>query len=517
MDVDEIGRHRPPAMALPGGGDKKLAVVFSRAGLWCGAAGDVLFLDRPLWNGAMKGIVRRASRESMALAENTGLIGKTRKSEPERGDMPSLQGSLFDAIDRCAAPPELVTLIAEAVYDNWLDLFELLDSRPLALSEEEVAFYHRMMRAVEFNEGGGTDANWPILLSRIQRRVALLSLLSLLPRETPSPTPSAASPSRPSPSSGPSSARFQANASEAVSFREALAQVSSGLKREVPFRRTTFKQSLTSRSSQDAKKKPTDENQRALDRLSYLGGILIPLPIIAGILSMGDTYGPEGKKFYVFWVIALPLSALTVLLIYADTIRKAEVWVEIGADRVVPSLASDSETGGGGGDGGVNGVSLSPVGVELKNSLSVSVGRRQQGQQGQQGQQDGDDREPQSPPQQDNVVFTVDHDAEERNVGIPTMTAAAAAAMQLPDGEIRGLVLDEMSPASRWSTGQIQVPLVILERPSDGRKPKAWKREQLGWTGAIRSILYKRPRAGTDIPDGVAALEKPSRRRTTSY
>jgi hypothetical protein len=57
---------------------------------------------------------------------------------------------------------------------------------------------------------------------------------------------------------------------------------------------------------------------------------------------------------------------------------------------------------------------------------------------------------------------------------------------------------------------------VILERPVDGSKPKAWKREQLGWGGAIQAALFKKFRDGSDLPDGVAAREKPGRWKANS-
>jgi hypothetical protein len=62
-----------------------------------------------------------------------------------------------------------------------------------------------------------------------------------------------------------------------------------------------------------------------------------------------------------------------------------------------------------------------------------------------------------------------------------------------------------------------QVPTFILEKPADGGQPKAWRREQLGWAGAIRAILYKKFRDGGDVPEGVAACERPGRRTSNPY
>ncbi|KAJ4306927.1 hypothetical protein N0V88_000299 [Collariella sp. IMI 366227] len=265
-DVDAMGRCLPPVIALPGAGNGKFAVIFSRLGFWHGKAGDVLFLDQPLWKAGLPG-VSNASRELMVFVAN--IEHRTETTQPTREQAPALQDVLIGALEHCSgdSTPELGALIDQAIYNHWLDLFDTLDARPQTLCDGTVAFYGQMMRSMEFNEEG-------------ENNPSLHSGTFLNP-------------------SGPSC------------------------------------------SSQDGTKKPPiDENQRALDRLSYLGGVLVPLPIVASVLSMGETYGPGGEKFYMFWAVALPLSALTVLLIYADTIRKAEVWVEIGSERVVPSLGS---------------------------------------------------------------------------------------------------------------------------------------------------------------------------------
>jgi hypothetical protein len=192
----------------------------------------------------------------------------------------------------------------------------------------------------------------------------------------------------------------------------------------------------------------------------------------------------------------VPLAGLTVLLIYADTIRKAEVWVEIGADLVMPSPGS----GGGGSESSNGEENTGPVDGEVKHGAPPVAWRRQR--------VDGGEEERPSP--LGNVPFVVDHDVEERIIGMPTAASVAAAGASVqPEDEAVGWM-----PRRRWSMGWGQVPLVILERPADGSKPKAWKREQLGWSGAIRTILYKKFRDGSDVPEGVAACERRGRRKT---
>ncbi|KAL1901449.1 hypothetical protein Sste5346_001854 [Sporothrix stenoceras] len=70
----------------------------------------------------------------------------------------------------------------------------------------------------------------------------------------------------------------------------------------------------------------TPQGQIALSRISYMGGILLPFSIIAGVLSMSDPFGPGDRLFWVFWVITLPITCFTLTIIYADDIRRAYIW-----------------------------------------------------------------------------------------------------------------------------------------------------------------------------------------------
>lgn len=70
----------------------------------------------------------------------------------------------------------------------------------------------------------------------------------------------------------------------------------------------------------------TPQGQIALSRISYMGGILLPFSIIAGVLSMSDPFGPGDRLFWVFWVMTLPITCFTLTIIYADDIRKSYIW-----------------------------------------------------------------------------------------------------------------------------------------------------------------------------------------------
>lgn len=76
-----------------------------------------------------------------------------------------------------------------------------------------------------------------------------------------------------------------------------------------------------------------DESSRGIDRVSYLGGILLPFTIVPSIMSMADPFGPAGPRFWVFWAVTAPLTVIALLIIYADSIRTASVWTEISIDK----------------------------------------------------------------------------------------------------------------------------------------------------------------------------------------
>ncbi|KAI9639955.1 hypothetical protein NHQ30_011685 [Ciborinia camelliae] len=64
------------------------------------------------------------------------------------------------------------------------------------------------------------------------------------------------------------------------------------------------------------------ETRQSINRVTYLGGVLLPFSIIAAIFSMGGNFQPGGDQFFIFWVIAIPVCLLTTALIYADSIRR---------------------------------------------------------------------------------------------------------------------------------------------------------------------------------------------------
>ncbi|KAM0369002.1 hypothetical protein HYE67_002702 [Fusarium culmorum] len=87
--------------------------------------------------------------------------------------------------------------------------------------------------------------------------------------------------------------------------------------------------------AQQAQDEPKDANARSLDRIAYLGGLLLPLTVVSGILSIESTYGPEGSSFWVFWLASGLCSILALLVIYADHLRTLDVWMEVAANEIL--------------------------------------------------------------------------------------------------------------------------------------------------------------------------------------
>jgi hypothetical protein len=60
---------------------------------------------------------------------------------------------------------------------------------------------------------------------------------------------------------------------------------------------------------------------RSVDFLTSLATIFVPISLVAGILSMGGDFAAGQDKFWVFWVVAVPLILLGVVLIFTGFLR----------------------------------------------------------------------------------------------------------------------------------------------------------------------------------------------------
>ena len=174
-----------------------------------------------------------------------------------------------------------------------------------------------------------------------------------------------------------------------------------------------------------------DESSRGLDRISYLGGILLPFTIVPSVLSMSDPFGPTGGMFWVFWVVCAPLTVLALLFIYADSIRKATVWIEVAADEAKAEEQAGQSAGAAGDDGT----------AEPKPLLGGSRTDR---------------------------------------------------------------------PDDLMEEGVETFPTVVIQRPQDGRPARAYKRQELGWTGAMKSMVGYGYADRLQEPVPVESVRRPS-------
>lgn len=79
------------------------------------------------------------------------------------------------------------------------------------------------------------------------------------------------------------------------------------------------------------------EDRRALNRLSYMGGVLLPFSIVAGVFSMAGEFTAGGSLFFVYWVLVVPGVVAALLAVYADTVRLRRVNKAVREGRKMPA------------------------------------------------------------------------------------------------------------------------------------------------------------------------------------
>ncbi|KAK0626031.1 hypothetical protein B0T14DRAFT_561981 [Immersiella caudata] len=451
-----------------------LAAVFCRVSVWTGSYTPILFLDRPIWKDSGSSL-RKAQRNVCVVSQGECCAAAAAGSPKEGDTILSLESTLrtldLGSADSLRFPRNI--LLEELVFDLWLELFEVL--APPRRGASLTSCLWQMLHSLELNEDAAsynarrrqkrgemrfsTSEDWSILLARVHRRSTLLSSspLTKMPGLTPSST-------------------LITNTSTRTpgGTRKVNVTGTPGANGSLPPIKTP------GRSGREL----LDENHRALDRISYLGGILLPLPIVSSVLSMNDAYGPDGDKFFIFWAVSLPLSAVAVMVIYADTIRKAEVWVEVTAAEHVGVSPASAEA-------------KAVVDADEKRSIGSlwqRITRRTAEKQ---------DEEAQGPPQRAD-------DHGQARVGLPISGAPPLAAppaveekldeqiSDFEDGQEETLVqlpmLFSLGPGL-YAAEEEEPPEMIMEPFLDGRRRRAWQRKKLGWGGAMRAIVsHRKPR-----------------------
>ncbi|KAI1471361.1 uncharacterized protein F4812DRAFT_455471 [Daldinia caldariorum] len=391
------------------------AVVFCRASLWQCAKTDVLLLDRPI-DDEMPGF------ESLLYRS---------LSEEWRGDY---NGNV----------PDMRALVQDLAAHQWSEFFDAVLSSNIRPSSahQTAALYWQAQKSLERNlssseirekSSGSSDpyyspeSNWESLLSRLGRHVALLSHLAPI------------SASRPLPDIPPP--RQQRLTTKAIPPTELI-----------PRRHYHYRHRARSRSGNAST--ADDQNKHALDRVSYMGGILLPLSVVSSILSMSDPFGPTGPLFYVFWAAAVPLVFVAVLVIYADSIRKAEVWIEV-AGNSNSSNNNDSST----------------------TTADISEEKQKQQQQRQR-QQPEKDLESQS---------DMYGGGGGGSRGFVRLTALGKGNDKEEEDDEEEEEEDKEGEGKRDDS--FDEPVMMVEKLFKDTGGRKWQREQLGWGGACMTAL----------------------------
>ncbi|KAI1093400.1 hypothetical protein F5B19DRAFT_133580 [Rostrohypoxylon terebratum] len=404
--------------------------VFCRASLWLGSKADVLLLDRPEWTRPSSEF-RKAVYSSPELVHSplnlnpvTGnASGSSVDSDTlhnkciEGAEIPSFETLLYQSlvdqisIEQIPSSNDKATLIEDIAIHQWTEFFEALSTDLTPGSVGTTVLYKQIQRSLErnlsqskiYNEPPSATPTWESLLSRLNRHITFLTSLS--PHQTPFQPPAPLSPS-----------------SSASNRRAQLTP--------------TALPPPTSHRAPPTSPTSSDQNQQSLDRVSYMGGVLLPLSIVSSILSMSDPFNPGGSQFFVFWAVSVPLVFLTILIIYADSIRKAEVWIEVASTAGAGAEEDEEEE-------------------KKEEERKEGVARPE----------------------------FVDEGALRRRRKV------ASTSLSLPVNEMAEYESDDGYGYGEWD----EPPGMMVERMFKNSGKKRWRKEQLGWVGACKAVfrIYK--------------------------
>ncbi|KAK2001275.1 cysteine protease domain-containing protein [Colletotrichum falcatum] len=387
------------------------AVMFCRASLWMGSKADVLFLDRSVWNDPSSQVSKArwplsVSRSWQTKIDESQMDGTSVWNVliAEGDELLGLEDSLLQTFRQANVTRQsLPAILHEAVYDKWQDFFEALPPFSQPGSLQDSSLYWQATGSLEQNldsadvqgpqqptTGGVRQTDWRGLLERLQRRVAISGLRTSTVPQTPGWM-----------RTQPTTAALQT--------------------RDMNLPEQSGRPSLADSSSHwpDAK----EANQRALDRVTYLGGVILPFTVVSAILSMNDEYSPNAPRFWVFWVASAGASILCLSIIYLDQLRCLPVYFEVAAVNRVESILTSGKAH--------NGIGTAPV------SLAASG----------------------------------------------TRWPSRLTTEMLVDGPGPGMNDMEVLADSAVN------PTMLVQQCTDGSKPKAWQRRQLGWGGAVKKVV----------------------------
>lgn len=308
----------------------------------------VLFLDRPIWNDPSSQ-VHKARRPLSVTRSWQSKIDESQMDGTsvwnvliaEGDELPGLEDSLLRTFRQAnVVRQSLPDILREAVYDKWLDFFETLPPCSQSGSLHDSSLYWQATESLEQNldlaHNQERQPDWRSLLDRLQRRIAISRLETSTIPQTPG-----------WPRTQPTTAALQT--------------------------RDMNLPAQSSRSCADDGDHWPDQkeaNQRALDRVTYLGGILLPFTVVSAILSMNEEYAPNSPRFWIFWVASVGAAILCLLIIYLDQLRCLEVYFEVvAADKVESIFPSGTPHH----SHGVAFMSMSETGVRRPSRLTTEM------------------------------------------------------------------------------------------------------------------------------------------------
>lgn len=462
---------------------KGLAAVFCRASLWVSRDVDILFLDKPRWGeGGPLRKDRRAEKSAGSIVsasqehgpKDNGATGdNVAVAQWKKEEMPSLESILQDGLTTANKDSGVSQLLEETAYDQWLELFEVLTPRRRMAKSGRTSLEWQIMRALErnfdmaknvirFHSGTGTAQNssvgpddWGGLIQRLRTRVEIHAATCGITHKKAGKTDGG------------------------VPIHEERVTW-------VPRHRPPEADAPSSSPSGSS-----DDNQRALDRVTYLGGVLLPFSVVSGVLSMNESFEPGQPLFWVFWVATVPLTLFTVLVIYADKLRQVEVWSEV-SDHGGGSSDSEDEKGSAK-SGGANEVQETEK-AKRKPTPEFVITKYNR------------------PQQPEAVTYSSGGDVV-IDLGTPTPEILEVTPESPgPFGEDQRADSDEGQDQEATSSDEdtaeeVGVPVTAGE--SRYHHP-GWKKEQLGWKGAAMCILkMKKP---LRVLDGMPAAAREGQR-----
>ncbi|KAI3390343.1 hypothetical protein diail_10015 [Diaporthe ilicicola] len=461
--------------------DEELAAVFCRASLWASQDVDVLFLDRSCWG--RKGPLRKARRAAKVTEVGAPMNqghgrGDCRMESGDLGftlgkgdEVPSLEGVLQDSLASAHEDSGGVSqALEETAYEQWLELFEVLTPRQSVVVREDASIWWRIMQALERNldmaknvarrqdSNGAAQSigtrpdDWGSLIQRLRTRAQILATIP-----------------------------------PAVTHKKPGKSLISGT---TPIHEERLTYVPRHRPTAETPASPSsDENQRSLDRVTYLGGALLPFSVVSGVLSMNEGFEPGQPLFWVFWVATIPLTLFTVLVIYADKLRQVEVWAEVPAAGGSVSEGAGS-TAGGGGVGAGSGPKVEDTEKWANRQrparfFGASRSNRRQQPEAVSYSAAGD------------VVIDLGSPAAE-----PQQEPFEAPE---PSGEYwraDGYQGQEGTSSEEEEAEEVALPITSQEY----RHHRAWKKQQLGWAGAAMCIMKaKKP---LRVSDGLPSASR---------